>query len=35
MARDARTGRIIPLEEARRRPATTVIETVPVPKKKK
>ena len=29
--RDARTGRFIPVREARRRPATTVVERVPKP----
>ena len=27
-ARDARTGRFIPLREAKRRPSTTVVETI-------
>lgn len=31
--RDARTGRIIPVSEARRRPSTTVVETYKVGKK--
>ncbi len=35
IGRDARTGRYIPVKEAQRRPATTVVETVkPKPKKK-
>jgi hypothetical protein len=29
--RDARTGEFITLEEARRRPATTVVERLPMP----
>jgi len=29
--RDARTGEFIPMREALRRPATTVIETIPRP----
>lgn len=32
IGRDARTGQIIPVREAQRRPSTTVIETVPVRK---
>jgi len=31
--RDARTGTFIPVEEARRRPATTTVERVPLPGK--
>ena len=31
VARDARTGRFVPLSEARRRPATTVVETIKYP----
>jgi hypothetical protein len=31
--RDARTGQFIPVEEARRRPSTTVVERVPLPGK--
>ena len=27
-ARDARTGRFVPLKEAKRRPSTTVVETI-------
>ena len=35
IGRDARTGRYIPVKEAQRRPATTVVETVkPKPTKK-
>lgn len=30
--RDAGTGRFIPVEEARRRPKTAVVETIPPPK---
>jgi len=33
--RDARTGQFIPVEEARRRPNTTVVERVPLPGKGK
>lgn len=33
--RDARTGQFIPVEEARRRPSTTVVERVPLPGKAK
>ncbi|MCK4403689.1 MAG: hypothetical protein KAW02_01240 [candidate division Zixibacteria bacterium] len=33
--RDAETGRFIPIEDARRRPKTTVVERVPLPKKHK
>lgn len=29
--RDARNGQFIPVEEARRRPETTVVERVPLP----
>lgn len=29
--RDAESGRFIPIEEARRRPKTTVVERVPTP----
>jgi hypothetical protein len=35
IARDAATGRFIPLAEARRRPETTVVETVKVAPRKK
>lgn len=35
IARDAGTGRFIPLEEAKRRPTRTVVETVRVPTRKK
>jgi len=28
IGRDARTGKFIPVKEARRRPATTVVETI-------
>lgn len=31
--RDARTGEFIPVEEARKRPETTVVERVPLPGK--
>jgi hypothetical protein len=33
--RDARTGRFIPIEEAKRRKSTAVVETIPPPKKRK
>jgi len=29
VGRDARTGQFIPVKEARRRPATTVVERIP------
>jgi len=29
--RDARTGRFIPVEDARERPSTTVVERLPLP----
>jgi hypothetical protein len=32
--RDAGTGQFIPIREALRRPATTVVETLPKPRKK-
>lgn len=32
IGRDARTGQFITVEEARRRPSTTVVETLPKPK---
>jgi hypothetical protein len=32
IGRDAGTGEFIPVEEARRRPKTTVVETIPIPK---
>ena len=35
VGRDAGNGQFIPLKEAKKRPGTTVIETVPVPDKKK
>lgn len=35
VGRDAGNGQFIPIKEAERRPKTTVIETVPVPHKKK
>lgn len=31
--RDARSGQFIPVEEARKRPSTTVVERVPLPGK--
>lgn len=33
--RDAGTGRFIPIQEANRRPKTTVVETMPTPKRRK
>ena len=33
--RDAETGRFIPVEEAKRRKKTAVVETIPVPGKRK
>jgi len=35
VGRDARTGRFIPLAVARRRRATSVVETVPLPKRRR
>lgn len=35
IGRDAKTGEFIPVKEAQRRPATTVIETIKTPPKKK
>lgn len=35
IARDARDGRFITQKEAKRRPSTTVVETVKTPSKKK
>ena len=32
--RDAETGQFIPVDEARRRPSTTVVERLPLPKKR-
>ena len=32
--RDAGTGRFIPIKEAERRPKTSVIETIKIPRKK-
>lgn len=34
IGRDAKTGRIIPVKEAQRRPNTTTVETVKTPTKK-
>lgn len=34
IGRDAKTGEFIPVKEAERRPATTVVETVKSPKKR-
>ena len=33
IGRDAKTGEFIPVEEAKRRPSTTVVETVRKPRK--
>jgi hypothetical protein len=35
IGRDAKTGEFIPVAEAKRRPNTTVVETLPKPKKPK
>lgn len=35
IGRDAGSGQFIPVREAEKRPKTTVIETIPAPKKKK
>lgn len=35
IGRDARTGKFIPVKKARKDPSHTVVETIPVPKKKK
>lgn len=35
IGRDAETGRIIPVEEAKRRPKTTTVETIKTPPSKK
>lgn len=35
IGRDASTGQFIPVSDARRRPSTTVVERIPVPKKGK
>jgi len=35
IGRDATTGRFIPVEEARRRPRATVVETIKTPSKPK
>lgn len=35
IGRDAKTGQFIPVKEANRRPATTVVETIRRPNKKK
>ena len=32
--RDSGDGRFIPIEEAKRRPKTTTVETIPLPKQK-
>ncbi len=35
IGRDARTGEFIPVKEAVRRPSTTIVETIKVPKPRK
>jgi hypothetical protein len=35
VGRDAETGKFIPVDEARRRKKTAVVETIPIPPKKK
>jgi len=35
IGRDAKTGTFMPVSAARKRPSTTVVETIPTPKKKK
>lgn len=35
IGRDAETGKFVPVEVAKRRPKTTVVETIPKPKKPK
>lgn len=35
IGRDASTGKFIPVGEAKRRPKTTVVETIKTPKKRK
>lgn len=35
IGRDAKTGEFIPVKEAKKRPSTTVVETLPPPKKGK
>jgi hypothetical protein len=35
IGRDARTGRFIPLRVARRRPSTTTVETIRIPRRKR
>jgi hypothetical protein len=35
IGRDAKTGEFVPVKEAERRPATTVVETIKNPTKKK
>jgi hypothetical protein len=34
IGRDAKTGEFIPVKDANRRPSTTTVETIKVPKKK-
>ena len=35
VGRDAKTGRFIPIKEAKRRPSTTVVETIKTKRKRK
>jgi hypothetical protein len=35
IGRDAKSGQFIPVKEAERRPSTTVVERIPIPKKGK
>lgn len=35
IGRDAKTGEFIPVKDAKRRPSTTVVETIKTPTKKK
>jgi hypothetical protein len=35
IGRDAGTGKFIPVSDARRRPSTTIVQRIPVPKKTK
>lgn len=35
VGRDAKTGHFIPVDEAKKRPSTTVVERIPLPKKGK
>lgn len=35
VGRDAKTGEFIPVDDARRRPTTTTVETIRIPSKKR